>query len=160
MVFILNQELSLYKIYQQQICSIDQQIEECLTLFESKTDEPLPQSKKKSNGKSKSSKFDLRSHLYRITGVDFTLIDGLDVLTVQKIISEVGLDPSKFKNAKHFSSWLGLCPGCKITGGKVKSSQTRKVVNRAATAFRLAAQAVSRTKTALVQMGRNNLSVC
>ena len=149
MVFILNQELSLYKIYQQQISSIDKQIEECLRKFESKTDEPLPPSKKKSNGKRKSAKFDLRSHLYRITGVDFTLIDGLDVLTVQKIISEVGLDPSKFKNEKHFSSWLGLCPGCKITGGKVKSSQTRSVVNRAATAFRLAAQAVSRTKTAL-----------
>ena len=149
MVFIVNQELSLYQIYQQQISSIDEQIEQCLSKFESKTDEPLPQSKKNSNQKSKSAKFDLRSHLYRITGVDFTLIDGLDVLTVQKIISEVGLEPSKFKNAKHFSSWLGLCPGCKITGGKVKSSQTRPVVNRAATAFRLAAQAVSRSKTAL-----------
>ena len=149
MVFIVNQELSLYQIYQQQISSIDEQIEQCLSKFESKTDEPLPQSKKNSHQKSKSAKFDLRSHLYRITGVDFTLIDGLDVLTVQKIISEVGLEPSKFKNAKHFSSWLGLCPGCKITGGKVKSSQTRPVVNRAATAFRLAAQAVSRSKTAL-----------
>jgi hypothetical protein len=48
-----------------------------------------------------------------------------------------------------FSSWLGLCPGCRITGGKVKSSQTRQVVNRAATAFRLAAQAVGRSNTAL-----------
>ncbi len=81
--------------------------------------------------------------------MDFTTIDGLDVLTVQTIISEVGLDTSKFKSAKHFSSWLGLCPGCRITGGRVKSSQTRQVVNRAATAFRLAAQAVSRSKTAL-----------
>ncbi len=93
--------------------------------------------------------FDLRAHLYRITGVDFTSIDGLDVLTVQTIISEVGLDSSKFKNAKHFSSWLGLCPGCRITGGKVKSSQTRQVVNRASTAFRLAAQAVGRSNCAL-----------
>ena len=149
MVFILNQELSLYQIYQQQILSVDQQIEKCLSKFESQTNEPVPQSKKNSNQKRKSAKFDLRSHLYRITGVDFTLIDGLDVLTVQTIISEVGLDPSKFRNAKHFSSWLGLCPGCRITGGKIKSSQTRKVVNRAAKAFRLAAQAVSRTKTAL-----------
>jgi len=61
----------------------------------------------------------------------------------------VGLDPSKFKTVKHFSSWLGLCPGCRITGGKVKSSQTRQVLNRAATAFRLAAQAVSRSNSAL-----------
>ncbi len=91
----------------------------------------------------------MHSHLYRITGVDFTTIDGLDVVTVQTIISEVGLDPSKFKTVKHFCSWLGLCPGCRITGGKVKSSQTRQVKNRAANAFRLAAQAVSRSQTAI-----------
>ena len=66
--------------------------------------------------------FDLRSHLYRISGVDFTQIDGLDVLTVQTIISEVGLDPHRFPTVKQFSSWLGLCPGCQLTGGKVKSS--------------------------------------
>ena len=91
----------------------------------------------------------LRSHLYRISGVDFTTIDGLDVLTVQTIISEVGLDPNRFPTVKQFTSWLGLSPGCRITGGKVKSSTTRSVVNRAATAFRLAAQAVGRSNSAL-----------
>jgi len=84
-----------------------------------------------------------------MTGVDFTAIDGLNVLTVQTIISEVGLDPTRFPNVKHFTSWLGLCPGSRITGGKVKSSQTRQVVNRAATAFRLAAQSLSRSSSAL-----------
>ena len=149
MVFILHQELSLYQFYQQQISLLDRQIEECLSKFESQTEEPMPNSKKKKRRRRSEPGFDLKSHLYRITGVDFTTIDGLDVLTVQTIISEVGLDTSKFKSAKHFSSWLGLCPGCRITGGRVKSSQTRQVVNRAATAFRLAAQAVSRSKTAL-----------
>lgn len=61
----------------------------------------------------------------------------------------MGLDPSQFKSAKHFSSWLGLCPGCRIRRGKIKSSQTRKVVNRATKAFRLAAQAVTRSNCAL-----------
>ncbi len=61
----------------------------------------------------------------------------------------MGLDPSKFKIVKHFCSPFGLCPGCRITGGKVKSSQTRKVNNRAANAKGLAAQAVSRSQTAL-----------
>ena len=148
MVFILHQELSLYQFYQQQILRLDQQIEECIRKFDSQTDEPPPPSTKKKGRHRDQSQFDLRSHLYRITGVDFTSIDGLDVLTVQTIISEVGLDPSKFKNEKHFSSWLGLCPGCRITGGKIKSSQTRQVVNRAATAFRLAAQAVGRSNCA------------
>jgi len=72
------------------------------------------------------SNFDLHSHLYRITGVDFTTIDGLDVLTVQTIISEVGLDPKRFKSAKNFVSWLGLCPGSRISGGKILSSKTRR----------------------------------
>ncbi|MDV2997578.1 MAG: hypothetical protein N4J56_007283 [Chroococcidiopsis sp. SAG 2025] len=71
---------------------------------------------------------------------DFTAIDGLGILTVQTIISEVGLDPTRFPTVKHFTSWLGLCPCNRITGGKVKSSQTRLVVNPAANAFRMAAQ--------------------
>ncbi len=73
------------------------------------------------------------------TKVTNLFLDGLDALNIQTILSEVGLDPSRFPTVKHFTSWLGLCPGQKITGGKVKSSQTRKVVNRAANAFRMAA---------------------
>lgn len=149
MVFILHQELCLYETYQKQIQLLDQQIESCFSKFPSHTDETPPKSQKKKHRRSNHPQFDLHSHLYRITGVDFTLIDGLDVLTVQTIISEVGLDKSKFKSVKHFCSWLGLCPGCRITGGKRKSSQTRQVANRAATAFRIAAQAVSRSQSAL-----------
>jgi len=102
---------------------LDEQIEQCLSKFQSETTEPTPKSDKKKRRRSNSPSFDLHSHLYRIAGVDFTTIDGLDVLTVQTIISEVGLDPSKFKTVKHFCSSFGLCPGCRITGGKVKSSQ-------------------------------------
>ena len=149
MVFILHQELSFYEFCQQQIVILDSQIEKCFHKFPKVTEQKAPDSKKKKRRRPTHPAFDLHSHLYRITGVDFTTIDGLDVVTVQTIISEVGLDPSKFKTVKHFTSWLGLCPGCRITGGKVKSSQTRKVVNRAATSFRLAAQAVIRSNTAL-----------
>ncbi len=92
---------------------------------------------------------DLRTHLYRISGVDFTAIDGLGILTVQTIISEVGLDPSRFPTVKHFTSWLGLCPCNRITGGKVKSSQTRLVVNPATNAFRMAAQTAGKSNSAL-----------
>ena len=62
---------------------------------------------------------DLRTHLYRISGVDFTGIDGLGVLTVQTIISEVGLDKSRFPTVKHFTSWLGLCPNNRIISSPV-----------------------------------------
>lgn len=78
-----------------------------------------------------------------------SLIDGLNALTVQTILSEVGLEPGRFPTVKHFTSWLGLCPGQKITGGKVKSSKTRPVVNRAANAFRMAAFSLTHSRSAL-----------
>jgi transposase len=148
-LFVLKQELNLYDMYQQQIQQCDHQIEQCLSEFDSQSDEPLaprPKGKKPSRN---APNFDLRSHLYRISGVDFTQIDGLEALTVQAIISEVGLDPTRFPTAKHFASWLGICPGSKISGGKILSSKTRKVANRASNAFRLAAQSLANSQTAL-----------
>jgi transposase len=148
-LFVLKQELNLYDIYQQQIQECDQQVEQCLAQFASQSDEPLAPRPKGKKPSRHAPAFDLRSHLYRISGVDFTQIDGLEALTIQSIISEVGLDPSRFPTVKHFTSWLGLCPGSRISGGKVLSSKTRKVVNRASSAFRMAAQSLANSKTAL-----------
>lgn len=73
----------------------------------------------------------------------------MEALTAQTILSEVELNPTRFPSVKHFASWLGLCPGNHVSGGKSKSTRTRRVVNQAAYAFRLAAQAVGRSQTAL-----------
>jgi transposase len=148
-LFVLKQELNLYDMYQQQIQQCDQQIEQCLAEFDSQNDEPLPPRPKGKKPSRNAPNFDLRSHLYRISGVDFTQIDGLEALTVQAIIAEVGLDPTRFPTSKHFTSWLGICPGSKISGGKILSSKTRKVVNRAANAFRIAAQSLANSQTVL-----------
>ncbi|WP_414590175.1 transposase [Scytonema sp. PCC 10023] len=127
LVFILQQELQLYDFYQTQISACDTQIEQCLASFTSKVDvNTKPLAKPKRRGKKQpgnAPQFDLRTHLYRISGVDFTQIDGLGVLTVLTLLSELGLDPTRFPTVKHFTSWLGLCPGSRITGGKVKSSR-------------------------------------
>ena len=148
-LFVLKQELQLYEIYQQQISQCDEEVETYLTSLNSQIEIEETESAKKSPRKKKccgnEPAFNLKSHLHRISGVDFTRINGLGVLTVQTILSEVGLDSSRFPSVKHFTSWLGLCPGSRVSGGKVKSSQTRHVVNRAATAFRLAANALSRS---------------
>ncbi len=152
-LFVLQQELQLYEMYQQQIAQCDQQIEAYLASLDSQIElediEEVKKSPPTKNYSSNTPAFDLGTHLYRISGVDFTRIDGLGVLTVQTILSEVGLDPSRFPTVKHFTSWLGLCPGSRVSGGKVKSSQTRPVVNRAANAFRMAAHALRRSQTAL-----------
>ena len=151
-LFVLKQELQLYEIYQQQISQCDEEVETYLTSLNSQIEIEETESAKKSPRKKKccgnEPAFNLKSHLHRISGVDFTRINGLGVLTVQTILSEVGLDSSRFPSVKHFTSWLGLCPGSRVSGGKVKSSQTRHVVNRAATAFRLAANALSRSQSA------------
>jgi transposase len=149
-LFALRQAVETYRFYQQQIDQCNQQIDQYLTTLASKVDlqqQPLPpraSGRKKPQGNEPD--FDLRTHLYRISGVDFTQIEGLEVLTVQTILAEVGLDPSRFPSQKRFTSWLGICPDNRVTGGKVKSATTRHVKNRAATAFRLAAQAVANSQ--------------
>ncbi|WP_242055791.1 IS110 family transposase [Nostoc flagelliforme] len=151
-VFVLQQELQLYDVYQTHIAACDRQIQECLAQFSNKVnlnESPLPiplHPRHKPQGNEPA--FDLRTHLYRISGVDFTVIDGLGILTVQTIISEVGLDPTRFPTVKHFTSWLSLCPCNRITGGKIKSSKTRLVVNPATNAFRMAAQTAGKSNSA------------
>jgi len=93
--------------------------------------------------------FDVRKDLYRAAGVDLTRIDGIDAYTALKVVSEVGTDMSRWKSAKHFASWMGLCPGNKISGGKRLSGKTKTVANRAATTLRMAANGLHRSKSAI-----------
>lgn len=81
-----------------------------------------------------------------MTGIDFTKIPGFDILTVQTIISEVGINHNKWQAEKHFTSWLGLSPANKIIGEKVFGTKTRKVINRATNALRMAAYAVGKAQ--------------
>ena len=90
---------------------------------------------------------DLTTPLQRICGVDLTRVVGLNVLSVLMIISEIGVDMSRWPNAKAFCAWLGLCPGNKISGGKVLSSRTARVVNRVAILLRTLAPTLGRTDT-------------
>jgi hypothetical protein len=92
---------------------------------------------------------DFRAYLQTICGVDLTAVIGLNILSVLILISEIGTDMSRWRNAKAFCSWLGLCPGNKISGGKVLSSRSRRVVNRAATILRVAASTLGRSDCSL-----------
>lgn len=147
-LFVLQQELESYEFYQRKIRECDIKIEACYKKF-SKKDNNLSLEKVKNKSNKNHPKFNLRQELYDIAGTDFTKIPGLDVLTIQTIISEVGLNMNKWPTEKHFTSWLGLCPANKITGEKVFATKTRKVVNRASTAFRMAAYAAGKSKSAI-----------
>jgi len=151
-VFALQQALALYDFYTQQLQACDQQIETQYSVLTPRFDEdlpPLPPDPKVNSHSKNAPTFDVRGRLYRLTGVDLTVVDGLDDSTVQGVLSETGTDMSKWRTEKHFCSWLGLAPHNDITGGKVIRSRTLKVHNRAGQALRLAAQSLSRSQSAL-----------
>ena len=149
-LFALQQAVALYDFYQTQIEVCDQQIQAQLCRFEDRSHggEPPPFTGK-SKGSGKRLSFDATEHLYRMTGVNLTQIVGLNTPTVLTIIAEVGLDMSRWPTSKHFASWLGLCPGSKISGGKNFSSKSKPSANRAAHAFRMAAYSLHRSQTAI-----------
>jgi transposase len=148
-LFTLRQAVELYDIYQQKIEACDQEIEAYMKTLDSRGDPkdlaPAPRSTRRKN----QAHFDLRERLYEITGVDLTLLPGIDAMTAQTLVSECGTELSRFATEKHFSSWLGLCPNHEISGGKVLRRRTRRVRNRAARALRVAAQSLHKSKTAL-----------
>ena len=140
-LFSLKQAVDLYTFYQGQIAECDQQILSQLATFDAVSDpNDDPQAKPPSS---------VNDALQRMSGVDLTRIDGIDTNSALKIIAEVGVDMSRWKSAKHFSSWLGLCPGTKVSGGKILSGKTKQAANRAAATLRMAAFTLFRSKSAL-----------
>ena len=140
----------MWEKYQQVIADVDTVIAAQLkTMRCDRTLPPLPPKPRVRGRKPHDPGFDVRTALYYMTGVDLTAIEGIDELHALTLISELGTDFTKWPTVKHFTSWLGLCPNWKKTGGKVKSSKTRKGKNRAATALRLAAWALMRSQSYL-----------
>ncbi len=115
--------------------------------------EPLPATRlracRKRPGMSQQNQLDLREELYRISGVDLTRIDGISLQTAQKVFFEIGTDVSPWSDEKKFSSWLGLSPNHRISGGKVLKRSSRKVVNPLSVALRLAARTLRNSHSAL-----------
>ncbi|SHO52091.1 IS110 family RNA-guided transposase [Desulfopila aestuarii] len=136
-LFSLKQAVDLYDFYQGQIVECDREILAQLATFDSTSD-----TDKRPPGS-------LEEALQQMTCVDLTEIDGIDTNSALKIIAEIGLDMSRWKSAKHFASWLGLCPGTKVSGGKILSGRSKQVANRAAATLRMAAFSLFNSKSAL-----------
>ena len=152
LLFVLRQEMQLFQGYQDKIAECDKKVQEQLQRMGAKVDlqaQPIGPRTKPKRVRRNTPKFDLRTELYRLTGVDWSRIDGIDVQIAQTVIVEVGTDLKDFPSEKHFANWLGLCPTNETSGGKVLKRRTPKVVNRAATAFRQAANALLRSKSYL-----------
>ncbi len=148
-VFALKQALALYDAYTAQLQECDAEIEKQFQVLKPVTEDEPPPSNKPNTHSTNGPSDDARTLLYRITGVDLCAIDGLNESTVQTVLTETGTDLRAFATDKQFGSWLGLAPHHEISGGKVLRRHTLKNGNRAGQAFRLAAQSVSRSDSAL-----------
>lgn len=142
--------LTMWEKYQQVIAVVDTAIAGQLRTMRRQSVLPsLPPKIRLRGRKPHDPHFDVREALYYATGVDLTAIEGIDEIHALTLVSELGTDFSKWPTVKQFTSWLGLCPNWQKTGGKVKSSRTRRGKNRAAHAFRLAAWSLMRSKSYL-----------
>ena len=146
-LFALKQAMALYDAYGERLVECDQELEMMLAHLGWYDGEP---SKARRRSRAKNApRFDARTYLFKMCGVDLTRIDSIEATTALKVIAEVGTDLSRFPTVKHFTSWLGLCPGTKITGGKRLSGRTKRTANHATQALKMAAASLLKSQSAL-----------
>ena len=150
-LFALKQGLKLYEFYQRQVADCDVRIEACLVgLADKSGGASLPKSVRAPQTRKRTAvTFGARALLFRMSGVDLTAIEGINEMTALVILSEIGTDLSRFPSAKHFVSWLGLCPQHRGSAGKIFHRGVRRGANRAARALRMAGQGCHHAKNAL-----------
>lgn len=149
-VFALRQAVDFYDFYQTKIRECDGEIEAVLKALNATRPTPadaLPPIRH-ARGRNEP-QFAIRELLHVMLGADLSQIHGLGPYTILRLVAECGDDMTKWPTVKHFTSWLALAPGNKISGGKLLSSKTRRSSSRAATLLRIAAVNVGRTSTAL-----------
>lgn len=146
-LFALRQAVELFDTYQSKIKACDDELERALTAIEKRTSTTTqPKRSRRKN----QLHFDARTLLHQIARVDLTAIDGLEAASVLTILSETGTDMSPWPSGRHFASWLALSANNRITGGRpIRRKGPSIRPNRAAQAFRLAAQTLERANCGL-----------
>lgn len=149
-VFALRQAVELYDAYQDKLLDCDKEIERVVRALpaDKASVQRLPPARRRGTQKNEPH-FEIQPVLHALLGVDLTQIHGLGPYSALRLVAECGTDMTRWPTSKHFTSWLTLAPGSKISGGKVLSARTRRSTNRAAVLLRIAAVSVGRTSTAL-----------
>jgi transposase len=153
-LFCLDHSIQMWDFFQKLMGECDKKIEAVLRKLPVRTTEITSKPSRRKPRKNQI-RFDGRTLLHERLGIDLTQIRGLEMLTVLTVISECGLDLSRFSTSKHFKSWLGLAPGTKKSGHRVLSSRSRRTTNRGATALRVAAQSLLKSDCELGAVGRS-----
>lgn len=162
-LFELKQAVDAYDFIHNQIAECDQRLQTLLAALPErevretevqaealiKESAKRKQKRKKSRADGNAPRFDLQAELKRVCGVNLTSIDGIDVMTAQTIVAELGTDYSRWKNESHFTSWLGLTPSRDISGGKIVKQESRKIKSPVASMLRMAASSLIRSESYL-----------
>jgi transposase len=152
-LFALKQAVELYEFYHRKLRECDAELEAHLRTFADQTaGQPVPARTKgptPTHNPNAPTFAGAREALYRMSGVDLTVLEGINENTALVILSEVGPDVSRFPSAKHFASWLGLSPQHRSSAGKVHSRRVRPGTNRLGLALRCAVQGCHHAKNAL-----------
>ncbi len=151
-VFVLRQNLALFEAYQGQLAACDAAIEAHVLTLAAQAPvprDPMPAARTRKKPRNNEPRFEIRTPLHRLTGVDLTQIDAIGPYSALRLLAEIGTDMTRWPTEKHFTSWLTLAPHNKISGGRLLSSKTQPSANRAATILRMAAMNLGRTDTAL-----------
>jgi len=148
-LFALKQALQLYETYGAQIRACDDELAAMYNAIDTVDSDIKPPKPKSGKRRKNQAHFDVASELYRVVGVDLTQIDGIDALTAQKVLVEIGWDMSRWRSVKHFTAWLRISPRKKVSGGKVLGRTSNKTQNPATQALRVAAQSLARSSSAL-----------
>jgi len=149
-LYVLKQSLELYDFYTEKIEACDAEINRQYGMTRPDWGDGelpvVPDKKRHAHSKNAPKEArEIRKHLFRINGVDLSLVDGMGISLAQTVTMEVGSNVGeKFPTEKHFCSWLGLAPKHDISGGKVLNNKTLKTKNRAGQAFRMAANSVKK----------------
>ena len=162
MLFELKQAVAAYDFIQKQVEECDQRLKVLLSALpqrpvaaegQAEAADPATLNRKRKRKKPRpdgnAPQFNLADELRRISGVDLSSIDGIDIMTAQTIVAELGTDFSHWKSEAHFTSWLGLTPSREISGGKIIRQESRKVKNPVAAALRMAASSLIRSESYL-----------
>lgn len=144
-LFALRQARQTYQFYQDQIAACDKQMDQQLQKIGAAKAPVHREGKTKPIRHNRPKIPELGDKLLRLTeGKDATAISGMTDKTFLELISEIGLDMSRWPTAKHFTSWLGLAPKQNQSGQRRRN--LRHHTNRAGQIFRLSAQALGQSK--------------
>lgn len=94
-------------------------------------DQPIPKIRNRTE-QANAVNFDVRTAPYQLVGMGLAQIHGIGSSLALRMVAECGANLGKWRTAKHFTQWLTLSPGCKISGGKVFPAHPRKTTNRLA----------------------------